>query len=153
MNFIPERTDGTRSENTWFKIATVKHMISKWGKLRGRFIQLLLSGWIFNWISQSLLFFGHHWPVRVWKQWSLKTSVSSISIPELPTSGDSCEPIANNLVEKHKERQFNAWDRDPQILTGCQNQLWMVDHYLTRSSLKQGTMHMWSGLVKRCRSM
>lgn len=61
---------------------------------------------------------SQHWPVRVWKQWSLKTSVSSISIPELPTSGDSCEPIANNLGEKHKDRKFNAWDRDPLILPG-----------------------------------
>lgn len=41
-----------------------------------------------------------HRPVRVWKQWSLKTSVSSISIPELPTSGDSWEPMANNLKWK-----------------------------------------------------
>lgn len=47
------------------------------------------------------------WPVRVWKQWSLKTSVSSISIPELPTSGDSCEPIANNLRKERRTKTRN----------------------------------------------
>lgn len=53
-------------------------------------------------------------PVRVWKQWSLKTSVSSISIPELPTSGDSCEPIANNLVQNTKTGSA-ALQTDPGI--------------------------------------
>lgn len=47
---------------------------------------------------------GFDRPVSVWKQWSLKTSVSSISIPELPTSGDNCEPIANNLVDDTNAR-------------------------------------------------
>lgn len=40
---------------------------------------------------------GRAVPVSVWKQCSLKVSVSSISMPELPTSGESCEPIANSL--------------------------------------------------------
>lgn len=48
---------------------------------------------------------GFYRPVSVWKQWSLKTSVSSISIPELPTSGDSCDPIANKLVDNTNGRK------------------------------------------------
>ena len=39
-------------------------------------------------------------PVSVWKQCSLNVSVSSISMPELPCSGDSWEPIANSLFAK-----------------------------------------------------
>lgn len=39
-------------------------------------------------------------PVSVWKQCSLNVSVSSISMPELPCSGDSWEPIANSLIAR-----------------------------------------------------
>ena len=41
-----------------------------------------------------------HIPVSVWKQCSLNVSVSSTSMPELPCSGDSWEPIANSLFTK-----------------------------------------------------
>lgn len=53
-----------------------------------------------------------HGPVRVWKQCSLNTSVSSISIPELPTSGDSWEPMANNLHVGNTSDEF--WRRTNQ---------------------------------------
>lgn len=63
----------------------------------------------------------HHWPVRVWKQCSLKTSVSSISIPELPTSGDNCEPMANNLGGKQQQRadQLVYWQMAEDIALHC----------------------------------
>lgn len=39
-------------------------------------------------------------PVSVWKQCSLNVSVSSISMPELPCSGDSWEPMAKSLYAR-----------------------------------------------------
>lgn len=41
-----------------------------------------------------------HIPVSVWKQCSLNVSVSSISMPELPCSGDSWEPMAKSLYTR-----------------------------------------------------
>lgn len=76
--------------------------------------------------------------MSVWKQWSLKTSVSSISIPELPTSGDNCEPIANKLVDNTKDgcldeyqehsdaRSVSVWSpEDLRVEHGGQHQLFV----------------------------
>lgn len=43
-------------------------------------------------------------PVIVWKQYNLKVSASSTSIPEQWGSGDNCAAIANNL-EKNKVKK------------------------------------------------
>ena len=57
-----------------------------------------------------------HIPVSVWKQCSLKVSVSSISMPELPCSGDSWEPMAKSLYAKEVKLGMHhvTWRESPQ---------------------------------------
>ena len=121
MNFIPDRTE---TEQIVRKVSVTYHY-----KVRKTMV----------FISHAMTLCLHHPPVRVWKQWSLKTSVSSISIPELPTSGDSCEPIANNL-RKTSKLDVDYWNIRPAAITFvhfgvlysvCVPVTWIYLHYTT----------------------
>jgi hypothetical protein len=73
-------------------------------------------------------------PVSVWKQCSLNVSVSSISMPELPCSGDSWEPMAKSLHAKEE-----SWECTP-VVTQVTLPAFQPE------AVKRGSMNCWAAM-------
>lgn len=88
-------------------------------------------------------------PVSVWKQCSLNVSVSNISMPELPCSGDSWEPIANSLFTKEAKLGMHPTALKEECLLNFSTEVMLSAEFtLQRKSVRRGSVNCLAAVSK-----